>query len=144
MLDRFIAINKFYLHHRSGRANEVETRAWHMAQVEAYELAQAITKTRWPQLDSELRATRRRIVEIISPPTDLDKRPKRKLRLSDPAFASKKRESFPRWSEIRLTPELDFDQSLTGIVVPRALAGKLIKLHREQVKLLTNLIMEVG
>jgi len=114
---------------RNGRTPEV-IRHFHAAQVEMFNIAQLICFLVGPEVQLELDATRREIIEQIE------------LNIKVPTGARVVTKRIPMghllWSEFQLTPEISVDPNITGNAVLFPLLKKLKGLLRAQCSLVNT------
>ena len=113
-----------------GRASQDRTarEAFAKANVELYQLAQAIAAAAEPAAQQRLNAARRRVVEYLIAPDA------QSMLFSAAKLRPRLMQRPIRWCEVMLTPELEGDLALSGSKVPYALATELREAHRAQIE----------
>lgn len=104
-------------------------------QVEKFNIAQALARLVFPQVQEHLDQARRAVIQHLSEKNNQHGQsaiiyPKR----------CTKRDLV--WQNIQITPEVASNPILTGERVPKLLAKQLIKAHRAQVSALTGLLRD--
>lgn len=95
-----------------------------------YHLAQALASCEFPGLQRELTNTRREFIHHLK---------KHKASLNGHVFTHIRR-PVERWSDHQITPEVSRDPALAGLIIPRELSRRLIRLHKQQVASITDLL----
>lgn len=104
-------------------------RDYRLAQLELYNLAQAITFFLDPVTQDSLDGTRRRIMYELKKQLDL-----RETGTFPGSIIRVVRKSRPsRWEDFALTPELTFSPDVTGLAVPAGLVSDLRRYHKAQI-----------
>lgn len=113
-----------------------QLRIYTREQDECWAYAQALGALAFPALQQELEKTRRQVMEVIGAV--------RALQHGSPfgsVIAPGKKISYQaRWTDHQVSPEFTRDPTLTGIIIPRGISQKLVKLHRQQVSAITGLV----
>ena len=108
-------------------------------QDECWAYAQAVSTLAYPALQKDLDNARREVMDVIDRA--------RNLTHGSPfgaVIVPVKRNVYQaRWSDHQITPEFTRDPTLSGFILPRALAQKVVKLHRQQVSAVTGLVRAV-
>jgi len=99
-----------------------------------YNIAQALCAAEAPEVQHELDAVRREIVDqvsrnrpVVEPSPGVFTPLPKKIKQCD-------------WTDFQLTPEITISPLVAGHLVPRDLVNRLLKLHRMQVSVVTSLI----
>lgn len=116
---------------RSRYHNRLTPEAHRLIEDELYHLAQAIAAREWPTLQRELTAARIEFMALLR---------KHKASISGDVFAPGAKRRQTCWSDHQVTPEVSSDPALTGLIVPKELSRRLIRLHKQQVALITDLL----
>ena len=114
-----------------GRASQDRAlrEAFAKANVELYQLAQAIAAAAEPAAQQRLNCARRHVVEYLIAPDA------QSMLFSAAKLRPKLMQRPIRWCEVMLTPELEGDLALSGSRVPYALATELREAHRAQIEI---------
>jgi len=103
-----------------------------LQQDEAYRLAQALGRRCFPQLQRDLEQARLEFMELL--------RKHRAMVIGDVVGPHRKLSYRERWHDHQITPEVTRDPALAGLIVPRELSQRLIRLHKEQISKITDLL----
>ena len=102
--------------------------------IELFNLAQVIAARHAPSLQRELDDLRTRVVqEYVAHRTAIRS-------LASVIHPIRTTRPYIRWSDYQITPEISRSLDVTGTIVPRVIANKLVQKHREQVALITSLV----
>ena len=113
----------------AGRRGETERINKHFEQMELFYLAQTICCQVDPCLQAELDSTRREVMEQVAEgPRGLG------------SIVAPRRAYSPKWSDFQITPEFAGDISTTGRFVSFAASRRLVELHKQQVRVVTNAV----
>lgn len=113
------------LHNEFGRTLHIKRYGFRRAQIELFQLAQAIAQIHCPRIQQELTDVRTEIMEELTNGLD-------HISFSDAVMAPS---TCTRhlWSDYQITPEVSIDPRLTGRIVNRKLVVRLSALRRRQI-----------
>lgn len=104
-----------------------------LQQDEMFNLAQVVGLEFFPDVQIPLDAARREVMHLIE---------EHRAEISGAVMSpTPKRIRNERWFDHQITPEVSRDIAMTGLIVPRELAKRLVQLHRLQISALTDLMI---
>jgi len=113
-----------------------EIEQYRREQDECYVLAQALTSLTSPRIQQELDATRREVMELL----DRVRQLQQGVAFGDVVTPVRRISYNERWSDHQVSPEFSRDPYVSGFIVPRVLSTRLIKLHKQQIAAITDLL----
>lgn len=135
VLERFRFLHNHWNRRPAGnlpKGQELERIERRMVQIELFYLAQIIGLQHAPDIQRELDAARKRVMEEIK---------KQELPIGEQMLPSRDRSRpFPRWFDFQITPEVSADPTITGVIVSRANAVRLRRALKAQIKAVMEVV----
>lgn len=117
---------------RSGRPGAVSEETLRLTQDHLFVLAQIIASSYFPDIQEPLETARRALMKLLD---------ERRASLVGHVVASTQKKAWRyRWYDHQVTPEFSRDPAVAGLIVPTELSKRLIRLHKEQIAAITDLV----